>query len=80
MKWFAKHDFDDERSIDRDELHSWTITTNEAFCGWDTDSGTGGYGIPRELAEWVCDKLNTQHEKPPYFVDKFGFWKKNDKS
>lgn len=76
-KWFIKQDrfFSKEGQ----ELQSWTITTNPEFSGWNTDSGYDGYGLPKELAEWICNHLNTAvFEEPPYIRER-GFWVKNEK-
>jgi hypothetical protein len=73
MKW--------EIHIDRDfvddlEIESYSITLNKKWGGWNTDSGYEGYGLPKELAIWICDILNQSDEKPPYEMDKYGSWVK----
>lgn len=43
-----------------------SISTDPKCEGWCTDSGATGYGIPRDLALWICDKLNASKDNSPY--------------
>lgn len=74
-EWFIKQD----RFFSREdqELHSWTITTDPEYCGWETDSGHEKYGLPKELAQWICDRLNECGQEPPYKTTWHTEWKKN---
>lgn len=65
-----------DRDKQDDELHSYSITLNCEYGGWKTDSGYSGYGLPKELALWICEVLNKSREKPPYEMDKYGYWRK----
>ncbi len=60
------------------EINSWTITNNPEHYGWDTDGGYGGYGLPKELAQWICDVLNKADQDCPYFNTGWGYWKENE--
>lgn len=55
-RWTIKQDR--EISEQNDEIHSWTITNNPDKNGWNTDGGFDGYGLPKELAQWICNILN----------------------
>jgi hypothetical protein len=64
---------------DREEKHYdniYSITLDSEYEGWTTDSGTPGYGLPKELAQWICDKLNEHKDECPYHM-KWGMWVKN---
>lgn len=71
LKWYVKQ----ERFFSNEDqkIHSWTITTDPEIEGWKTDSGYEGYGLPKELAEWIVDILNESGKIPPYFRKK-GIW------
>jgi hypothetical protein len=45
--------------------------------GWNTDSGHAGYGLPIDLAKWICDQLN-KAEDCGWKADEWGHWVKND--
>ncbi len=75
IKWYIKQQRD--KSEHNDSIQSWTITTNPEYCGWITDSGCDEYGLPKELAQWICDKLNAQDEKPPFIMNPSRTWKKS---
>lgn len=53
---------------------TWTITTNSRYAGWNTDGGYPGYGLPKELAQWICDRLNESNEECPYKTDCDDTW------
>ncbi len=72
MKWYAHQDRDPEL----ESIESYTLTTNPDKEGWNTDSGYAGYGLPKELAQWICDILNQSGKKCPYEQDRFGLWVK----
>ncbi len=60
--------------------HKYTISTRTDVCGWETDSGQCGYGLPREVAEWMVECLN-QHQIPRnYKVTNCGEWIVGDES
>jgi hypothetical protein len=44
--------------------------------GWKTDSGYDGYGLPKELAQWICDILNESEKKCPFSISEYGSWEK----
>lgn len=70
MKWYI-HTEGDEDFV----RSNYTITTNSEFPGWDTDMGYDGYGLPKELAQWICDKLNESKGDCPFeMID--GEWKR----
>lgn len=57
---------------DRD---NWTISPTEGLCGWETDSGQDGYGLPKNIAEWIVHILN-KHECPfECSVTQWGEWR-----
>ena len=70
MKW--------EIHLDREESddEAYSITLNKEYGGWNTDSGYPGYGLPKELAEWICQTLNDHGKNCPYKMDDYGYWKK----
>ena len=76
MKWYIKQDRD--YSEEDQKIHSYTITTDPKYSGWNTDSGHTGYGLPKELAEWICNKLNESFEEPPFVVIWHNEWRKNE--
>jgi hypothetical protein len=53
----------------------WTISTCNKR-GWNTDSASEGYGLPKKVAQWICDQLNASKEICPYVYDGYN-WKKN---
>lgn len=59
---------------DSDE-YSYSITLNEEYGGWRTDSGYPGYGLPKDLAQWICDILNKHQDECPFNMDS-GYWEK----
>lgn len=80
MTWYVKNDCDPKyytdkefKELELDEI--WTITTDPEHAGWETDGGADGYGLPKELAQWICDKLNNCGEEPQYVKDFFK-WEK----
>lgn len=70
VKWFI-------RSESEYNDQSYTITQNPKISGWNTDSGCEGYGLPKDLAQWICDILNEYGKDCPYLTEKY-FWKKNE--
>lgn len=68
-----------DRDEDCPELNSYTITLNENYTGWNTDSGYDGYGLPKELAEWICETLNTYGKDCPFTMCKYGIWERKIK-
>ena len=74
MKWYIHQD----RDCEDPELHSYTLTQNKHEPGWRTDSGYPGSGLPKELAQWICNTLNESQKKAPYKQDKYGCWEKNN--
>lgn len=75
MKWYIHLDWDNPN--DYLDEPNYTITTNPDKRGWCTDMGSKGYGLHKEIAQWICDKLNECGEEPPYIVNEYGFWEKN---
>ncbi len=59
------------------EDHSWTISLNKN-PGWSTDDGYDGYGLPYDLAKWICDVLNESGKTCPYTL-KYDTWEKKKK-
>ncbi len=70
MKWKIHQD----REIDDPEIDSYTLTTQTDKGGWHTDSGYNGYGLPKNLAQWICDVLNESNKECPYKMDSYGCW------
>ncbi len=66
---------DRENHPDYENENRYSITLNESFGGWNTDSGHEGYGLPKELAEWICKTLNQCPENCPYEM-KLRNWEK----
>lgn len=71
-KWQIHQDRDE----DEPEIRSYSITLGKEYGGWNTDSGYEGYGLPKELAQWICDTLNKNNESCPYKMNKWGSWQK----
>lgn len=67
-KWRIHYDY---KEIYHD---SWTISTIDNR-GWETDSASRGYGLPKELAQWICDQLNASKEICPFVNQGYG-WEK----
>lgn len=65
MKWTIHQD----RCEGETDIDCYTITLKEGRRGWNTDSGARGYGLPKELAQWICDILNKSGEDCPYTTD-----------
>jgi hypothetical protein len=74
MVWYIHQDRDE----DDPDIDSYTITTNSKYGGWDTDSGYMGYGLNKELAQWICDRLNECGKNPPYAINRHGDWEKQE--
>lgn len=66
-----------ERDEDDPEIRCYTLTLRKGFEGWNTDSGYHGYGLPKELAQWICDTLNKSNESCPYEMNAYGTWRKS---
>jgi len=47
-------------------------------AGWETDSGYKSYGLPKELAQWICDRLNESDVECPFTQDWRGWIKKGE--
>jgi hypothetical protein len=75
-KWYIKQDryYSPERALQ----HSFTITLDPEAPGWNTDFGYEVYGLPKELAQWICDILNKSEKECPFHM-KCGKWVKNEK-
>ena len=71
-KWQIHQD----REATNEEISSFTLTLNKEHQGWNTDSGYEGYGLPKELAQWICDTLNKHGKDCPYKMEKYGSWVK----
>ncbi len=65
-----------DREPNDDEIDSFSLTLNDEYEGWNTDSGYGGYGLPKELAQWICDALNESKIPCPYKMNEYGDWRK----
>jgi hypothetical protein len=63
-----------DRNEEDPSLNSYSITIDPHFEGWRTDSGYDGYGLPKELAQWICDILNKHGNDCPYEMS-YGYWK-----
>lgn len=63
---------DYHREYEPDEC-VYSITLDENSPGWETDSAYPGYGLPKELAEWICSTLNEKINECPYEMS-FGYW------
>ena len=72
MKWQIHQD----RNFELPNIDSYTITQKKDKAGWKTGSGCEGYGLPKELAQWICDRLNESNEICPYYMSEYGDWKK----
>ncbi len=70
MEWKIHQDREED-----DSLNSYSITLDGEYGGWRTDSGYDGYGLPKELAIWICEILNQSKKECP-FTFEFGCWKK----
>jgi hypothetical protein len=76
MKWKVHLDRDEEEEYYKAECR-YSITTDKRHPGWNTDSGYVGYGLPKELAQWICDILNEHGKNCPYTMQD-GWWDKNE--
>lgn len=71
-KWYAVQDKDASLK----DSDSYTLSLDKNECGWNTDSGYGGYGLPKKLAEWICKTLNNSKVECPYEMTEYGDWRK----
>ena len=69
-KWYIVGDEDA-----RDKEDVWTISVDPEHAGWET-GGSEGYGLPKEVAEWIVDVLNSTRGDIGWYMDKWGYWKK----
>lgn len=74
MKWHVHLDREDNDPEYAEEPR-YSITTNPKYEGWKTDSGSMGYGLPKELAQWICDVLNKHGKDCPYKMS-YDCWEK----
>jgi len=72
-KWVIH--LDGNQDVNEKDKSCWSITTNPDYPGWNTDSAYYGYGLPKELAQWICDQLNRSQEICPYEI-RYHFWEK----
>ena len=75
MKWYIH--LAREEDIEYENECRYSITLNPKESGWHTDGGYQGYGLPKELAQWICDTLNTHGKDCPYTMYG-GWWAKNE--
>lgn len=73
MKWQVHLDRDETEEYKTEARYS--ITPDIKWGGWNTDSGCEGYGLPKELAQWMCDILNEHGKDCPYEFSQ-GWWSK----
>ena len=73
MKWQVHLDRDEREQYKTEPRYS--ISTDPEYGGWRTDSGYEGYGLPKELAQWMCDVLNKHGADCPYEFSQ-GWWSK----
>ncbi len=71
-KWFVVKD----SAASEGSEENYTISLDPKREGWETDSGAVGYGLPKEVAEWIVDVLNSTRGDCGYYMDKWGFWHK----
>jgi hypothetical protein len=74
MNWQVHLDRDQEHE---EEDHRYSITLDEKYGGWRTDSGYEGYGLPKGLAQWICETLNKNGKDCPYEMI-CGYWTKKE--
>lgn len=75
MDWHVHLDCEEGPEYEND--HKYTITQNPKEPGWRTDSGYDGYGLPKQLAQWICDTLNEHGKDCPYIMCG-RWWNKNE--
>lgn len=46
--------------VDQDIVACWTLSGDPTVPGWCTDSGIGGYGLPKAVAEVIAAKYNKE--------------------
>lgn len=54
------------------ELDEYTLTQKEDEPGWNAEGIYNGSGLPKELAQWMCDILNESNKECPY---KMGYYR-----
>jgi hypothetical protein len=64
--------------IDTDSIdgNRASLTLDVKYGGWQTDGGYEGYGLPKDLAQWICDVLNERNDCP--YIMFHGCWRKKD--
>lgn len=73
MKNRAKWQIKQYRDKEDPTIDSYSITLDSQYEGWRTDSGYNGYGLPKKLAEWICNVLNESEKECPFLM-KYGMW------
>lgn len=54
-KWYVVAGADDR--VDPDECY-WTVSRNQNYPGWETDSGCHSYGLTKADAQFLADAAN----------------------
>lgn len=60
-RWYVVRDDMCSYEIDDPEAEVWTLSLNPNETGWCTDSGYGGYGLTKALAEELARAANVMH-------------------
>ena len=65
MTWYAVCDEDCsyDEGAERDREKVWTVSTDPKEPGWNTDSGYPGYGLTRDIAEFLAKAANEAKER-----------------
>lgn len=56
--WHVVSDADDEKDLNNPRAAIWTLSTNPKEAGWDTDAGFYGYGLRKDVAEFLATAAN----------------------
>ena len=78
VKW-SVHIEECRKDSKYEEGSRYTITLDAKTPGWRTDSGYEGYGLPKPLAQWICDRLNESDVECPYKMNTWEGFKKREK-
>lgn len=60
---------DDAKYDDSEDV--WTISPDPDRTGWQNDCNQPGYGLPKDVAEWIANTLNASGGVPKWMQNKY---------
>ena len=52
----------------------WTVSVHRDECGWNTDSGCDGYGMPKKVAQFLADAANEKEAREGVTIKEWPRW------